>query len=104
MIDHFLSEEPFPTVQPEFPHMQIYSNSSCPITGQQRAVVSTCPSTYPSGEAVVAAMQSSLSLLFSRLNKPSDPSQSSYGFPSRPSASSRPPLDALEELYIFWGI
>lgn len=36
VISYPLSEEPFLTVQPELPLVQIHAIPSCPITGQQR--------------------------------------------------------------------
>ncbi|KAK4806763.1 hypothetical protein QYF61_005559 [Mycteria americana] len=52
VIDHPLSEEPFPNVQSELPPTQLHSISSCPIAGHQREEISTSPSTAPLEEVV----------------------------------------------------
>ena len=51
MTDHLLSEEAFPNVQSELPLMQLYTISTCPITGQQKQI-STSPSAAPLEEVV----------------------------------------------------
>lgn len=41
VTEYFLSEEPFPSVQSEFPVVELHSISLCPITGHEREDLST---------------------------------------------------------------
>ena len=87
VCDHPLGEEPFPDTQLEPPLLQLDSIPLGPITGYQREYMGTCPSAPPCEEAVddnEVSLSLSLSLLFSRLNRASDRSRSSYIFPSMP--------------------
>lgn len=84
VANHPLGEKPFPDVQPEPPMVQFHSIPLGPVTGCQREKISACPPILLLMK-LQAAMRLPLSL-FSRLNKPSDFSCSSYMyiFPSIP--------------------
>lgn len=73
---HPLGEECFPDIQTKPPLTQVQAIPLCPLIGQHREEISVSPSTSFC-EEIVTAMKSPLSLLFSRLKRPSDLSHSS---------------------------